>query len=78
MTVKYFDGFVGNELPNVPSGYRTVEATVGRKWVRVREALPWPTKRRKIPHEIWETLDMKPRSMPRYLIKKRKKGKEKK
>jgi len=78
LIVKYFYGFVGDELPNVPSGYRIVEATVGKKWVRVREALVWPTQRRKIPREIWETLCMKMRSKPRYLIKKRKEGKEKK
>ena len=72
MKVQYFHGYVGNQFPNVPCGYRTVEVTVGRKWVHVREAVKWKTLRRKVSRETWDAMSMEPRLKPKYLRKRRK------
>ena len=74
MKVQYFHGYVGNQFPNVPCGYRPVEATGGRKWVYVREAVPWPTQRRKVSRETFDAMSMEPRLKPKNLRKKRKKN----
>jgi hypothetical protein len=72
MRVQYFYGYVGDEFPNVPCGWRYVEAAVGRKWVRVREAVRWPTKRRKVSRETFDAMHMELKKKPKYLRKRRK------
>ena len=68
MRTEYFKGNFGDQLwPAVASGHRTVEATVGHKWVRVREAVRWPTNRKRVSRKIWDALNVTPRERPRHL-----------
>ena len=68
MQTQYFRGHFDDELwPAVASGNRTVEAQVGRKWVRVREEVRWPTNRRRISKQVWEALHLEPRPRPEHL-----------
>ena len=57
MKTKYFRGMVGDELwPHCGCGFRTIEAEVGRKWVRAREAVTWTTNRKRISRKLWDSL----------------------
>ena len=68
MKSKYYTGHVGDELwPNCGCGKRTVEASVGYKWVRVREAVRWPTNCKKLSRKVWDSMKMAEVDKPGYL-----------
>ena len=68
MESQYFRGYISDQLwPAVASGHRTVEAQVGHKWVRVREAVAWPTNRKRVSRKVWDALHLEPRSRPQHL-----------
>ena len=74
MQNKYFDVYVWDQLwPRVATGNRTVEAQIGHKWVRVREAatIPYNTQRKRIRRSIWNAMKPIERDKPKYLKKKR-------
>jgi hypothetical protein len=68
MKKQYFRGSFADELwPAVSCGRRLVDAEVGRKWVRVREAVRWPTNRKRIRRDIWDALHAEPAAKPQHL-----------
>ena len=75
MKTKYFRGMIGDQLwPNCGCGFRTIEARVGRKWVRAREAVGWSGNRSKrISRKAWDAmcnqkhLPLVERDKPKYM-----------
>ena len=66
MNMQYFKIMLGDELwPGVSCGQRIVEAKIGHKWVRVREAVAWSTNRKRVSRKIWDTLKAKPVPKPK-------------
>ena len=74
MKTKYFRGMIDDQLwPNCGCGFRTIEAEVGRKWGRAREAVSWPTNRKRISRKVWDSmcnqknLPLIERDKPKYM-----------
>ena len=68
MKTEYFKGNFGDQLwPAVACGHRTIEAQVGYKWVRVSEAVAWPTNRKRVSRKVWDALHLEPKSRPQHL-----------
>lgn len=80
MKVRYFRGNIGDELwPNCGCGWRTIEVTIGHKWVRAREAVQWHTPRKRISRRVWDAmcnnkrLPLVERDKPKHLRKRKRK-----
>tara|TARA_R100001377_G_C3182985_1_gene107402 strand:+ start:235 stop:456 length:222 start_codon:yes stop_codon:yes gene_type:complete len=73
MKLEYFNVHINDDLwPQVATGHRIVEAEIGYKWVRVREALAWATNRKRVRRSVWDALKTEARDKPKHLRRKRK------